>query len=101
MTSALLLSYLKQLTDGNLQDLCQPEQDIEGNTHLPQLDGADISPVNIHQLGQLRLRKPLLLPVVHNIQAELLVKLPELIFQLPAPSFMYILHIEAVKMNRL
>ena len=33
----------------------QLEKDIKRNTHLTQLNGADISPVNIHQLGQLRL----------------------------------------------
>ena len=66
MPASFLISEIKKLFRGDLKDLAQLENDIEGDANVAELDRADVTPVDVDELGKLQLRELFALTVNYN-----------------------------------
>ena len=64
--ASFLISEIKKLFRGDLKDLAQLENDIEGDANVAELDRADVTPVDVDELGKLQLRELFALTVNYN-----------------------------------
>ena len=71
----MLISKIEKLFRRNLQDVAELENHIKRNADVSKFDGADMASVDIDQFGELHLGQTLFLPVINDIQPELLVEL--------------------------
>ena len=69
------VSEIKQLLWRDLQHLAELEDHVEGNAYVSQLNGADMTAVDVHQLGQLELGELFPLPIKNHIQTEFSIQL--------------------------
>jgi len=68
------ITKIEQFLWGDLQNLTELKNHIEGNTYISQFDRTDMTAVNIHQLCQFHLGQPLAFAVIDHIQAKLFIK---------------------------
>ena len=69
------VSEIKQLLWRDLQHLAELEDHVEGNAYVSQLNGADMTAVDVHQLGQLELGELFPLPIKNHVQTEFFIEL--------------------------
>lgn len=89
------ITEIEKLFGCDLQNLAQLKHHIERNANVAQLNGADVTAVDLHQLRKAHLGQPLALAVIYHVQAELFVITLVFLFHI-VTSHLYCTVIEGV-----